>query len=83
LYSGLDKVQLLTTQLEAERGRLRADYVRRGLINDGQTALDGAIDLRGECEGMCTEYEMEFREFTKEIHPFEQVRSFGIRPSSS
>lgn len=47
--------------------------MEQGLITSGKTQLDAAIDMRGSCEGMCSEYEMEFREFTKEIHPFEAV----------
>jgi hypothetical protein len=29
--------------------------------------------MRGTCERMCTDYEVENRDFTKEVHPFEAV----------
>jgi len=63
----------LTYQLEAARIKQREEFIKQGLITSGQTELGAAIDLRGTCEGMCNEYEIEFREFTKEIHPFEAV----------
>ena len=39
----------------------------------GRIELDEAVDMKGTCERMCSEYEREFREYTREIHPFEAV----------
>jgi hypothetical protein len=64
---------MLTVQLDALRSKQRAAFIQQGLLTSGQTDLGAAIDLRGTCERMCSEYETEFREFTKEIHPFEAV----------
>lgn len=60
-------------QLEEARIKERKAFIEQGLITSGKTDLDAAIDLRGTCERMCSEYETEFREYTKEIHPFEAV----------
>ncbi|EJT51638.1 hypothetical protein A1Q1_07050 [Trichosporon asahii var. asahii CBS 2479] len=58
-------------ELEEARIKERKAFIEQGLITSGKTDLDAAIDLRGTCERMCSEYETEFREYTKEIHPFE------------
>ncbi|BEJ12802.1 hypothetical protein CspHIS471_0212620 [Cutaneotrichosporon sp. HIS471] len=58
-------------ELEEARIREREEFVSQGKITSGQTDLTAAIDLRGTCEDMCSEYEREFREYTREIHPFE------------
>lgn len=60
-------------QLEEVRNRERKAFLEQGLITSGKTQLQAAVDMRGTCEGMCSEYEIEFREFTREIHPFEAV----------
>ncbi|GMK59099.1 hypothetical protein CspeluHIS016_0701140 [Cutaneotrichosporon spelunceum] len=58
-------------ELEEARINEREAFVAQGKITSGQTDLLSAIDLRGTCEDMCSEYEREFREYTREIHPFE------------
>ena len=51
-------------------------FEQQGLIKSGKIELDEAVDMRGTCERMCSDYEREFREYTREIHPFESVRAF-------
>ncbi|CAK9782810.1 hypothetical protein CC85DRAFT_312724 [Cutaneotrichosporon oleaginosum] len=58
-------------ELEEARVREREAFIQQGKITSGQTDLTGAVDLRGTCEDMCSLYEREFREYTREIHPFE------------
>ena len=55
------------------RARQRKAFEQEGLIKVGKTELGDAIDMRGTCETMCSEYEREFREYTREVHPFEAV----------
>lgn len=66
-------------QLEEARTRERRAYENQGLITAGKTELGEAVDMRGTCERMCSDYEAEFREFTGEVHPLEAVclLSFG------
>ncbi|WVN90162.1 uncharacterized protein L203_105398 [Cryptococcus depauperatus CBS 7841] len=58
-------------ELEELRQEERRDYERQGLIKVGKTELEDAVEMRGTCEKMCSDYEREFREYTREIHPFE------------
>ncbi|WVF72644.1 hypothetical protein IAT40_007462 [Kwoniella sp. CBS 6097] len=58
-------------ELEEMRIKERKAFEQQGLIKVGKTELGDAVDMRGTCEGMCSEYEREFREYTREIHPFE------------
>ena len=48
-------------------------FEEQGLIKTGKIELGEAVDMRGTCERMCSDYEREFREYTREIHPFEAV----------
>lgn len=57
------------------RAKERKVFEEQGLIKTGKIELDEAVDMRGTCERMCSEYEREFREYTREIHPFESVSS--------
>ena len=34
--------------------------------------------MRGTCEGMCAEYEREFRDYTSEVHPLEAVSTSSL-----
>ncbi|WVQ99863.1 hypothetical protein IAU59_007006 [Kwoniella sp. CBS 9459] len=58
-------------ELEEMRIKERKAFEQQGLIKVGKTQLGDAVDMRGTCERMCSEYEREFREYTREIHPFE------------
>ncbi|KAL7423449.1 actin cytoskeleton and mitosis protein [Cryptotrichosporon argae] len=58
-------------ELEEARAKERGAFEAQGLVQSGKTELGSAVDMRGTCEAMCCEYEREFREYTKEIHPFE------------
>ncbi|WVQ82032.1 hypothetical protein IAT38_004160 [Cryptococcus sp. DSM 104549] len=58
-------------ELEAARQKELKAAEQNGSIRLGKTQLEDAVDLRGTCEGMCCEYEMEFRESTQDVHPFE------------
>ncbi|OCF38763.1 hypothetical protein I317_07444 [Kwoniella heveanensis CBS 569] len=58
-------------ELEEMRIKERKAFEQQGLIKVGKTELGDAVDMRGTCERMCSEYEREFREYTREIHPFE------------
>ncbi|KAL1408742.1 actin cytoskeleton and mitosis protein [Vanrija albida] len=60
-------------ELEAARAEERKAFLEQGLISSGKTTLGDAVDMRGTCEDMCPEYEREFREYTREIHPFEAL----------
>ena len=60
--------------MEEARIRERKGFEQQGLIRAGKTELGEAVDMRGTCERMCSEYEAEFREFTGEVHPLEAVR---------
>ncbi|KAK8854914.1 hypothetical protein IAR55_003653 [Kwoniella newhampshirensis] len=58
-------------ELEEMRIKERRAFEQQGLIKVGKTELGDAVDMRGTCERMCSEYEKEFREYTREVHPFE------------
>ncbi|WRT68245.1 uncharacterized protein IL334_005221 [Kwoniella shivajii] len=64
-------------QLEEMRIKERKAFEEQGLIKVGKTQLGDAVDMRGTCEMMCSEYEREFREYTREVHPFEKIGSEG------
>ncbi|WWD02476.1 hypothetical protein V865_000516 [Kwoniella europaea PYCC6329] len=64
-------------QLEEMRIKERKAFEQQGLIKVGKTELGDAVDMRGTCEMMCSEYEREFREYTREVHPFEKMGSEG------
>ncbi|WWD18937.1 hypothetical protein CI109_103393 [Kwoniella shandongensis] len=58
-------------ELEEMRSKERKVFEAQGLIKVGKTELGDAVDMRGTCQRMCSEYEKEFREYTREVHPFE------------
>ena len=64
------------------RARERKVFEDQGLIKTGKIELEEAVDMRGTCERMCSEYERRFREFTREIHPFEYVCVFFLNDRS-
>nr|XP_018261336.1 uncharacterized protein I303_05773 [Kwoniella dejecticola CBS 10117]OBR83494.1 hypothetical protein I303_05773 [Kwoniella dejecticola CBS 10117] len=64
-------------ELEEMRIKERKAFEAQGLIKVGKTQLGDAVDMRGTCETMCSEYEREFRDFTREVHPFERLVSEG------
>ena len=39
--------------------------------------------MRGTCERMCSDYEREFREYTREVHPFESVCPLSLDLANS
>lgn len=39
--------------------------------------------MRGTCEQMCADFEMEFREYTGEVNPLEAVRVVVVAPNNS
>lgn len=55
------------------RSEERKAFEQQGLIRSGKTELHEAVDMRGTCEAMCSDYEREFREWTREVHPFERI----------
>ncbi|WWC90845.1 uncharacterized protein L201_005782 [Kwoniella dendrophila CBS 6074] len=69
-------------QLEEMRIKERKAFEDQGLIKVGKTTLGDAVDMRGTCEKMCSEYEREFREYTREVHPFEKMGSEGRMDAS-
>ncbi|WWC71700.1 uncharacterized protein I206_105658 [Kwoniella pini CBS 10737] len=64
-------------ELEEMRIKERKAFEAQGLIKVGKTQLGDAVDMRGTCETMCSEYEREFRDFTREVHPFERASNEG------
>jgi hypothetical protein len=59
------------------RVKEREAFENRGLIKTGKTELGDAVDMRGSCLRMCSDYEREFREYTREVHQFEEVSLSG------
>jgi hypothetical protein len=71
----------LSEQLEETRIKERKGFEQQGLIKVGKTELGDAVDMRGTCERMCSDYEREFREWTREVHPFERVSRVRLKTS--
>ncbi|WVR07384.1 hypothetical protein IAU60_004425 [Kwoniella sp. DSM 27419] len=70
-------------ELEEMRIKERKVFEQQGLIKVGKTELGDAVDMRGTCERMCSEYEREFREYTREIHPFEAGPNKRMHPDKA
>ncbi|TYJ54021.1 hypothetical protein B9479_005355 [Cryptococcus floricola] len=69
--------------LEQLRQHERKAFEQKGLIKVGKTELEDAVDLRGTCESMCSDYEREFREWTREVHPFESTPDRRMDPAKA
>lgn len=63
--------------LKAKREKLRVEYIRQGKIAhpNAKQQLEDAVDLVGECEEMCPEFERVDREMSGTVDPLEKVRS--------
>ncbi|RXK40216.1 hypothetical protein M231_02490 [Tremella mesenterica] len=70
-------------ELEEMRAKQRKAFEQSGQIKTGKIELEDAVDMRGTCETMCSEYEREFREYTREVHPFEAGPSKRIDPQKA
>lgn len=59
--------------LKQARPSLRKSYIQQGKIidPDAPQVLENAIDMIGECEEMCPEYERYEREYQKKLDPLE------------
>jgi len=73
-------VQQLYNALKAEREDLRREYIKQGKIADpdAKQQLADAIDLVGECEEMCPEFERVDREMSGTVDALEKVRAFFL-----
>lgn len=58
---------------EARAKEVQQYHAQQRLVRDGKLELEDAVEMRGTCEKMCSDYEREFREWTREVHPFEAV----------
>ncbi|ORX38670.1 SAC3/GANP/Nin1/mts3/eIF-3 p25 family-domain-containing protein [Kockovaella imperatae] len=70
-------------ELEESRTKERKAFEAQGLIKVGKTELGDAVDMKGTCEQMCSDYEREFREYTREIHPFEAAPNKRMDPAKA
>ncbi|ODO06556.1 hypothetical protein I350_03911 [Cryptococcus amylolentus CBS 6273] len=70
-------------ELEELRQHERKAFEQKGLIKVGKTELEDAVDLRGTCERMCSDYEREFREWTREVNPFEATPDRRMDPAKA
>ncbi|WVQ74756.1 hypothetical protein IAR50_004361 [Cryptococcus sp. DSM 104548] len=70
-------------ELEELRQHERKAFEQKGLIKVGKTELEDAVDLRGTCEKMCSDYEREFREWTREVNPFESTPDRRMDPAKA
>ena len=68
-------------ELEETRILERKRFEEQGLITAGKTELGDAVEMKGACEDMCSEYERETREFRGEIGQFERVSHNPARSS--
>lgn len=67
-------LQQLFNTLKAKREKLRLEYIRQGKIADpdAKQQLEDAIDLVGECQEMCPEFERVDREMSGTVDPLEK-----------
>lgn len=62
-------------EMKKQRPALMARYIQEGKMADPTKTygLDEAIAFVGECQTFCPEFEMEEREYTNFLEPFEKV----------
>ena len=62
-------------EMKDKRLALMQQYIKLGKLADPEKTyeLDGAVVFIGECMEMCPEYEIEEREYTNFLEPFEKI----------
>ncbi|OXG49344.1 nuclear export factor [Cryptococcus neoformans] len=68
---------------EARAKEVQQHHAQQRLVRDGKVELEDAVEMRGTCEKMCSDYEREFREWTREVHPFEATPDKRMDPAKA
>ncbi|KAE8542713.1 hypothetical protein D1P53_001495 [Cryptococcus gattii VGV] len=68
---------------EARAKEVQQYHAQQRLVRDGKLELEDAVEMRGTCEKMCSDYEREFREWTREVHPFEATPDKRMDPAKA